>query len=270
MGIKAVKPCPALFICDIATQCAGHRESVAVEFWALAAHLIDFIVNGILTLRMSALEICHPVVLWFGWRVGGYHLFELFRATCGAACAASLMSIVLARSEFGASFWLGFPAAVLVAFGVLVAVIGMVKVAQGFRDYRSEAATLSQLDRRVSRAAALWFVALQLVAIGVLLATAALVALVLPGMAVQAAFVTVFLTAAVWAAQSLGRAGQSVGATFERLVGRVSQINLAQSIAFWRWPYVGWALTGRVAHARQAGATDPVTLSYLNALDSDW
>lgn len=179
------------------------------------------------------------------------------------------MSIVLARSGFGASLWLGFPAAVLGAVGVLVAVIGMVKVAQGFRDYRSEAATLSQLDRRVSRAAALRFVGLQLVAIGVLLAIAALVALVLPGMAVQAAFVTVFLTAAVWAAQSLGRAGQSVGATFERLVGRVSQINLAQSIAFWRWPYVGWALTGRVAHARQAGATDPMTLSYLNALDSD-
>lgn len=179
------------------------------------------------------------------------------------------MSIILARSGFGASLWLGFTAAVLGAVGVSVAAIGMVKVAQGFRDYRSEAATLSQLDRRLSRGAALRFVGLQLVAIAVLLAIAALVALVLPGMAVQAAFVTVFLTAAVWAAQPLGGAGQSVGASLERLVGRVGKINLAQSIAFWRRPYVDWVLAGRVAHARHAGASDPMTLSYLNALDSD-
>ena len=179
------------------------------------------------------------------------------------------MSIVLARSGFGASLWPGLPAAVLGAVGVVMAASGIVKLERSFRDYRSEVATLPQFDRRASCAVALRFVGLQLFAIGVLLALAALVALVLPGMAVQAAFVSVFLTAAIWAVRSLVRAGQSVGATLEQLVGRRVQIELAQRLVFWRLPYVVWTLAGRVANARQASVSDTMSRSYLNALDSD-
>jgi len=179
------------------------------------------------------------------------------------------MSIVLARSGFEASLWLGLPAAIIAAVGGVMAVAGALKVARNFRDYRREEATLAQFHRRVGRAAAWRFTGLQLVAIGLLLGLAAVVALMLPGMAVQAAFVTVFLTAAIWAGQSLVMAGQSVGAAVERLVAGAFQIKLGQGLDFWRWPDRGWALADRVAHARQAGVSDPMARSYLDALDSD-
>ena len=182
---------------------------------------------------------------------------------------ASVISVILARNGFGASTWLGLPAVLFVSLGATFATTGSIKLARSFRAYGAEASTLAQLGRCVDAEAVTQFVGLQILAIGVLLAAATLVAFLLPGMAVQAAFVAVFLTAAIWAAQSLLKARHIVGAAEERLVDDVLQTDVAGLLAFWRRPYAGWRLADRVALARKAGVADPLVAAYLNALDSD-
>jgi len=181
---------------------------------------------------------------------------------------ASVISVILARSGFGASTWLGLPAVLFASLGAVFAATGSIKLLRSFRAYGAEASTLAQLDRCVEAESVTRFAGLQILAVGLLLAAATVVAFLLPGMAAQAAFVAVFLTAAIWAAESLPKARQIVGGAVERLVDGALQTDVARLLAFWRRPYAGWRLVDRVALARKAGVADPLAAAYLNALDS--
>lgn len=150
----------------------------------------------------------------------------------------------------------------------MFAATGSIKLSRSFRAYGTEASTLAQLDRCVESEAVTRFAGLQILAVGLLLAAATVVAFLLPGMAVQAAFVAVFLTAAIWVAESLPKARQIVGGAVERLVDGALQSDVARLLDFWRRPYAGWRLADRVALARKAGVADPLAAAYLNALDS--
>ena len=194
---------------------------------------------------------------------------ELLRAIWGVACLAAVMSVILARSGFGAGLWLGLSSAVFGLSGAILAAGAIVQLWRSFRAYRAEALTLGRLDHRVSRLAALRFAGLQALAIGALLAVAAGVAFVLPGMAVQAAFVAALLTPSLWAVQVQLVAGHSLGGMLERLVAGGAQRRLAQAVGFWRRPKAGWVFGARIATARGAAAADSVATAYLNAVDSD-
>ena len=199
----------------------------------------------------------------------GFPVIGLLRAVWSAACLSAVAAVILSRSGFGAGLWLAVFVTVTIGFGAVLSFVGIVRIGRSFHAYVSEALTLGRFDHRLSRQTAVRFAGLQALGIGVLLWFASGSALVLPGLPVQAVFVTVFLTPSLWALQSLLMTRRVVGGALERLVSGSSQRGIADRLPFWRRPPVGWILAARVDLARRASGSDAAATAYLHALDSD-
>ena len=164
---------------------------------------------------------------------------EMVRALWIVASLSAVISIILSRSGFASSQWLGIPSLLLVCTGAILSLLGIVQISRGFRAYAAQTRTLGSFDHKISRQAALRFAGLQVLAVGVMIGLAATGALALPGLAVQAPIVAVVLAASLWALQPgmLRRPGSAEA--LERLVSGAAQMGIADRLPFWQRPDAG-------------------------------